>query len=58
MIEYMYWHSLEIPAKYNDDRLDIFFQFLLSYAILPRLPLHINRLKSIIILCVCSPSTT
>ena len=24
MIDYMYWHSLKIPAKYNDNRLDIF----------------------------------
>ena len=24
MIEYMYWHSLKIPTKYNDNRLDIF----------------------------------
>ena len=24
VIEYMYWHSLKIPAKYNDNRLDIF----------------------------------
>ena len=24
MIEYMYWYSLKIPAKYTDNRLDIF----------------------------------
>ena len=24
VIEYMYCHSLKIPAKYHDDRLDIF----------------------------------
>ena len=24
MIEYMYWHSLKIPAKYNDNRMNIF----------------------------------
>ena len=24
MIEYMYWHSLKIPAKYDDNRLGIF----------------------------------
>ena len=42
MIEYMYWHSLKIPAKYNDNRLDILTwdHFFLSYAILPRLPLY------------------
>ena len=41
MIEYMYWHSLKIPAKYNDNRLDNFnVGSFLSYAILPRLPLH------------------
>ena len=42
MIEYMYWHTLKIPAKYNDNRLDIFNVgsfFFFSYAILPRLSL-------------------
>ena len=24
MIEYMYWHMLKVPAKYNYNRLDIF----------------------------------
>ena len=40
VIEYMYWHSLKIPAKYNGYRLDIFTwdQFFLSYAILPGFP--------------------
>ena len=41
-IEYMYCHSLKIPTKYHDNRLDIFNvgSIFLSYAILPRLPLH------------------
>ena len=24
MIDYMYWHSFKIPAKYNDNALDVF----------------------------------
>ena len=42
VIEYMYCHSLKIPAKYHGDRLNIFYVgsiFFLSYAILARLPL-------------------
>ena len=37
----MYCHSLKTPAKYHDNRLDIFYvgSFFISYAILPRLPL-------------------
>ena len=44
-IEYLYCHSLSIPAKYYDNRLDIFNvgSFFLSYAILPRLPLLISN---------------
>ena len=37
----MYCHGPNIPAKYHDNRLDIFNvgSIFLSYAILPRLPL-------------------
>ena len=40
----MYCHSLSIPAKYHDNRLDILTwdQFFLSYAILPPLPFYIR----------------
>ena len=42
MIEYMYCDSLNILVKYYDNRLDIFNagNFVFSYDILPRLPLH------------------
>ena len=42
----MYCHNLKIPAKYHDNRLNILTwdQFLLSYAILPRLSLCIHLL--------------
>ena len=47
-MEYMYSHSLKIPTKYHDIRLDIFnVVSIFSYAILPRLPLPYCEVKSL-----------
>ena len=60
MIENTYWHSLKIPAKYNDNRFLTWDQFFLSYAILPRLPLspnmwHAKYITPAIIPCPLQP---